>query len=182
MSGGQTTCTGRPPARKARQDIQILSSRTTKSTYLRLHQAWPPGSEDPLGNTRQRGVLPRAGSHRHLKREERDQVSGDGTLQDRAPTSAPHLEPPHRPRRGDPSLTQPDPRVLRPPRRPRPLGVRGHPGRTRSGAPHAPIPRGCARTLGPPRLRRKQRGLGLAEIHTRACARARWLMGARATY
>lgn len=58
------------------------------------------------------GVLPRAGSYSHLQREVRDQLSGAGTPQDRAPTLAPHLAPPHRPRRGDPSLTQPDPRVL----------------------------------------------------------------------
>lgn len=98
----------------------------------------PPGSEDPLRNTRQRGVLPRAGSHSHLQREERDQVSRDGTSLKTEPPPRSPTSHRYRPRRGDASLTQPDPRSLRVPRQPRPLGVRGHPRRARSGAPHAP--------------------------------------------
>ena len=47
----------RPPARNAMQDIQLLSSGTTKSTYLGLRQEGPPGSEAPLENTRQRGFF-----------------------------------------------------------------------------------------------------------------------------
>lgn len=97
VSGGQTTCTARPPE-IAMQDIQILSSGATKPTYLRLHQEGPPGSEDPPRNTKQRGVLPRAGSHCHLQREEQDQVSGGGPPQDREPpprrpTSSHHTDP-----------------------------------------------------------------------------------------
>lgn len=168
----------RPPARNRHAGHSDHKLPDIEACLPNNAPGGPPGSEDPLRNTRQRGVLPRAGSHGHLQSEERDQVSHGGTPQDRASSPAPHLAPPQRPppRRSEPDAAGPEdlagaPSATPPWRaRPPPTYPLWRPARSKVA-----FPRGCARTLGPLRLRYEQ----LGGVHT---ATARGVMGARARY